>query len=153
MKRMSTRKLVIYIDGDERLCFEKKESNKPSSHLMVDIGLDELRSVGEDEAARRLGIAIIGVLRTWHKDSFAEWEEDNPLDIYGADGPDLGEVDDYDVALHLIEKSVAGKTSFYVAVIESLLATEAAKRNEVRQFFGESWPIIRERLNKLASED
>jgi hypothetical protein len=149
---MSAPKLSIYIDGGERLCFEKNEPNKSSSHLMVDIDLNELRLVGEKEAACRIGIAIIGVLRTWHKDSFIEWGEKDNFNAHEEDGLDSREIDDYDVALHLIEKSVAEKTSSFVIVIESLLANEAAKRSEVGQFLEESWPIIRKRLNNLAGE-
>lgn len=52
--------------------------------------------------------------------------------------------------MHLISKSVATKTKAHVQSIDALLHEQSLRTKAAHDFLKETWPAIRERLEKFA---
>lgn len=133
--------LALYV-RDHVLCFAKKLPRESSPREILEIGVKEVISDEFDEAARKLGSTVLGILSLWHKDSFPSWGEDLAQ-------IEEGEEDDLYVANRLISESVSKKTAAHVKSIDLLLRWASAKNEDAKKFLEEAWPLIRERLNSF----
>ena len=139
---MNIPRLEVYLNEDAKFCISKVERVGAASRLMIEIDLEELKSYGADGAAGRIGSALINILSLWHKKEFETW---NSPSAYH----EGSELDDFGIAHSLIEKSLSNKTSVHVHSIETLLTQAADAREDVKRFIEESWPIIRQRLERF----
>lgn len=71
---MATPRLEIYLDESDNLCIAKVEATGTASRLILDIDLDELKSLDPKDAAYRVGGTVLNILRIWYKEKFGEWE-------------------------------------------------------------------------------
>ena len=106
--------------------------------LDIPISLDELFSNGFDEGARNLGEKILRTLEIWHEDKFFKKE------ITRKTTPTPP--DTYDVAMMLLEISVACKTSKHVPSIDGLFLGYQNDDANRRSFVDDDWPVVRNRL-------
>jgi hypothetical protein len=135
--KMNEPYLIVYVK-DETMYFAKKIPTEAKSREIFEVGIDEVISDEFDEAAKKLGSTVLGILSLWHKDAFPGWGISS-----NAEKEQNG---DFDLAMELIGKSVAGKTKTHVQSIELLLRQAAIKTDSVQQFLDESWPSIRTNL-------
>lgn len=133
--------LALYL-RDDVLCFAKKLPKESSPREILEIGVREVTSDEFDEAARKLGGTVLGILSLWHKDAFPGWGE-------AFSQKEEGEEEDFYVANRLISESVSSKTAAHVKSIDLLLKWASGKNEDARKFLEEGWPLIRERLNSF----
>jgi len=69
---MKTPRLEIYLQ-DDRLCIAKVDDGNLGARLIVDIEMDELKSLNPTDATYRVGGTVLNVLRLWHEKEFGEW--------------------------------------------------------------------------------
>lgn len=130
--------LALYV-RDGVLFFTKKLPKESEPREILEIGVDEVISDEFDEAAKKLGTTVLGILSLWHKDAFHGWG------ISSQAGEDEAE-DNFYIANRLISESVSKKTAVHVQSIDLLLHQAASKNEDAKKFLEESWSIIRERL-------
>lgn len=133
--------LALYV-RDDALCVAKKLPTEGSPRDIFEIGVGEVTSTEFDEAARKLGSTVLGILSLWHKDSFPSWGE-------ALAQIEEGDEDDLYVANRLISESVSKKTAAHVKSIDLLLRWASEKNEDAKKFLEEAWPLIRERLNSF----
>lgn len=129
--------LIVHVK-DGTMYFAKKLPTETKSREIFEVEIDEVISDEFDEAAKKLGATVLGILSLWHKDAFPGWGI--PSDA------EKEENCDFALAMELIGRSVAGKTKTHVQSIELLLRQAAIKTDSVQQFLDESWPPIRANL-------
>lgn len=133
--------LALYVK-DGVLYFTKKIPKESDPRPILEIGVDEVISDDFDEAAKKLGTTVLGILSLWHKDAFPGWgissqtEEDEVAD-------------DFYLAQRLVSESVSKKTAVHVHSIDLLLDQAASKREDAKKFLDESWPVIRAQLARF----
>lgn len=119
--------LALYV-RDDALCVAKKLPTEGSPRDIFEIGVGEVTSTEFDEAARKLGSTVLGILSLWHKDSFPSWGE-------ALAQIEEGEEDDLYVANRLISESVSKKTAAHVKSIDLLLRWASEKTKMRRNFW------------------
>jgi hypothetical protein len=92
-------------------------------------------SHGEIDAAKRVGETVLRILKVWHKDIFANLQNQPALTPVGPN--------EFDVAMELIGLSVASKTNTYIQTIDKLLQVAAITNESARKFLDENWPSVR----------
>jgi hypothetical protein len=135
--------MTIYVNN-KTLFFVKKVPLEEKQREIFCVGTDEVISDDFEEASRKLGNTILGILRLWHPDVFCNWNND-PKD----GGAEMQILNDFDIAIHLIGKSVSDKTKSYVESIDALLREQSLRTKAGQSFFSESWPTIRAQLEKF----
>lgn len=136
-------RLEIYLDEQLKLCVAKVDNEDSNPRLIFDIGLDELKSFDLDVASSKFGGTIFSLLSLWYKQAFEGWGI--PL------AEENSQIDDYDIAQRLIGKSILSKTCMHIPSIELLLSQETNRSENVKQFYENVWPTIRERLESFGS--
>jgi hypothetical protein len=135
--------IAIYIDNFV-LHYARKWSTEDSLGTLLEFSVDEVMSDEFDEASRKLGSFVLGVLRLWHPDVLNNWGNESQSGNSEAHIPN-----DFDVAMHLISKSVTAQTKVYVQSIDALLREQSLRTKAGHEFFIGSWPTIRDRLEKF----
>lgn len=135
--------MSIYVKNDT-LFFSKKLPSEDRSREILELSIDEVTSYEFDEASKKLGNTVLGILRLWHKDVFHSWGKGS-----GADNCEEQVPNEFDIAMHLISKSVSIKTNTYVQSIEALLCEQSLRTKAAHEFYEKSWPDIRARLEKF----
>jgi hypothetical protein len=136
--KMNEPYLALYVNNGV-LRFTKKLPTESRPRDILEVGVSEITSDKFDEAAKKLGSTALGILSLWHRDAFQDW---------GIPSDEKKERNrDFDLAVELIGKSVAGKTKAHVLSIDFLLRQAAIKSDSAQSFLNESWPSIRARLD------
>jgi hypothetical protein len=130
--------IALYVQ-DGALHVEKKLPTELESREMFDVPIREVVADEFDEAARKLGSTVLG-----HLDVFNNWGS-RPE----GDEAETQVINDFDIATHLISKSVSDQTKVYVQSIDTLLREQSLRTKAGHEFFNESWPTIRTRLEKF----
>jgi hypothetical protein len=134
---------MIYVDN-LTLHYARKWSSEDSLGTILEFGTDEVMSDDFDEASRKLGGFVLGVLQSWHPNVFNNWgnrSEGNETETQT--------LNDFDIAMQLISKSVFDQTKVHVQSIETLLREQSLRTKAGHEFFKESWPTIRTQLEKF----
>lgn len=135
--------LALYVK-DNTLFFTKKLPTENLPREILEFSIDEITSDEFDDASRKLGTTVVGILSLWHKDAFQGW---------GAGSNSSGSEDqapnEFDIAVQLISKSVFTKTKVHVQSIDALLRDQAEKTRAAKEFLDDSWPTIRARLERF----
>jgi len=137
--KMTTPRLEIYLENGSTVCIAKVERPDAERRLIFDVDLEQIKSENPQDAAYRLGGAVLNILRVWHKREFGEWSVPVPEDT-------LDDHDDYYAALRLIEQSLSEKSSQHAESIERLLKNAAKTDDNARKYLEEAWPLLRNRL-------
>ena len=136
--------MAIYVK-DDTLFFAKKLPSEDKPREILELSIDEVTSYEFDEASKKLGNTVLGILRLWHQDVFRSWGKG-----LAADDCEEQASNEFDMAMHLISKSVSAKTGVHVQSIEALLSEQSLRTKAAHEFYNESWPDIRARLGKFA---
>jgi hypothetical protein len=126
------------------LSFTKKIPSEDKPREIFELNTDEVMSDEFDEACRKLGSTVFGILRLWHPEVLNSWGKTVEVDDAKSQV-----VNDFDIAMQLISKSVFEKTKIHVQSIDVLLREQAEKKKAAKEFLDDSWPTIRERLEKF----
>ncbi len=132
--------LALYVKNNT-LFFTKKLSTENVPREILEFDIAEITSDEFDDASRKLGTTVLGILALWHKESFQNWGT-------GVGGEDYAP-NEFDLAMQLISKSVFTKTKVHVQSIDVLLREQAEKTRAAKEFLNDSWPTIRDRLEKF----
>jgi hypothetical protein len=135
--------LAVYISNDT-LFFAKKIPSEHKPRDILELSIEEVISNEFDEASRKLGNTVLGILRLWHPDILNSWGTDSL-----GSGNESQITNDFDVAMHLISKSISDKTKAYVPAIDTLLREQSLRTKAGHDFFNDSWPTIQNRLKKF----
>ena len=130
--------IALYVH-DGALHFEKKLPTESTSREMFDVPIHQVVADEFDEAAKRLGGTLLGLLQLWHKDLFQKW------------GSSVGELkhsssDDFTVALCLIDRLSGGCSEDRLQLIDEILADAATSDVDASKYLCEDWPHLRVRL-------
>lgn len=136
---MKVPRLEIYLDQEASLCISKVEKQNAESRLIVDVPLDELKALGPEDAAHRIGGTVLNILGLWHKQAFGSWE-------VPAVGENHSDDDSYSSALRLIDRALSTKTTEHNASIEYLLQQAATESEDARKYLEDAWPLLRDQL-------
>lgn len=136
---MNVPRLEIYLNQETDLCIAKVERENAESRLIVDVPIDELKTLGPESAAHRIGGTVLNILGLWHKQVFGN------LEVPAASGNSQHD-DDYDFALRLINRALSAKTAGHNASIELLLQQAAIDSEDARKYLEDAWPLLRDRL-------
>lgn len=135
--------LAIYIQNGA-LFFSKKIPSEREPRDIFELDIEEVISDNFDEASKKLGNTVLGILRLWHPDALLSWGGSSDL------GEGVAQIqNDFDVAMYLISKSVSEKTKVHVNSINALLNESSQRFKAANDFLNESWPVIRARLEKF----
>lgn len=135
--------LAIYVQNDT-LFFSKKLPSESKPREILELGIDEVIADEFDDASKKIGNTVLGILRLWHPDVLHSWGKDT-----GASDDAVHSQNDFDIAMHLISKSVSTKTKAHVESIDVLLREQSLRTKAANEFLKESWPAIRARLEKF----
>jgi hypothetical protein len=136
--------LAIYVQND-KLSFSKKLPTEKESREIFWVDIEDVISIEAEEASKKVGGTVLGILRLWHPDIF---NDPNRQQI--KDDAETQVVSDFDIAMQLISKSVSDKTKVHVPSIDALLREQSQRTKAAHEFFNESWPAIRARLEKFS---
>ena len=134
---------MIYVENFT-LHYARKWSSEDSLGTILKFGTDEVMSDEFDKASGKLGGFVLGVLQSWHPDVFNNWGS-RPE----GDEAEAQIINDFDIAMHLISKSVSDKTRVHIHSIETLLREQSSRTRAGNEFYSESRPTIRTRLEKF----
>jgi hypothetical protein len=70
---MTTPRLEIFLENGA-LCIAKVDNENEGTRLIVDIEMDELKSLTPAEATHRVGGTVLNILRLWHGEAFGAWQ-------------------------------------------------------------------------------
>lgn len=129
--------LALYI-RDKALHFEKKLPTEKSPREIIEVPLQQVLSDSLDEAGRKLGTTVLGLFRLWHKQEFAGWGEPN------TSAPTA--VDDFAVALYLIDRLSQGASEDRLRLIDEILGEASAASEAANDYLQNDWPILKKRL-------
>lgn len=130
--------LALYVK-DGALHFEKKIPTESKSREIFDVALSQIVADDFDEASKRLGSTILGILKIWHKDSFEDWGNGGALSSKSSS-------EDFMVALGLINRLSAGCSEDRLKLIDEILADAASSDLDAKKYLDEDWPSLRRRL-------
>lgn len=136
---MRVPRLEIYLSQETDLCIAKVEHENAESRLIVDVAVNELKALGPENAAHRIGGTVLNILGLWHKNVFENWEVPAAIETKQGD-------DEYTVALRLIDHALSTKSAAHNASIELLLQQAAISSEDAREYLEDAWPILRSRL-------
>ena len=137
--RMKVPRLEIYLNQETDLCIAKVEHENAESRVIVDVAVDELKALGSENAAHRIGGTVLNILGLWHKQVFENLEVPPVIETKQCD-------DDYSVALRLIDHALSTKSVAHNASIELLLQQAAIGSEDARTYLEDAWPLLRSRL-------
>jgi hypothetical protein len=126
--------VALYIE-DETLHFEKKLPAEETSRSLLEVPLDQVVADSFDEAGRKLGTTLLGVLKLWHKKEFAGWDD--------TEGPAVA---DFTVALYLIDLLSKGASEDRLSLIDEILNEAAKSDTQAKYYLQDDWPALRKRL-------
>ena len=130
--------LALYVK-DGTLHFEKKLPTETEPRGIIEVEIEQVTSDEFDEAAKKLGGTILGIFRLWHKSLFDTWGT-------SAVAVENDSVDDYSVALYLIDRLSQGCSEDRLQLIDELLNEASISNVAAREYLGEGWPSLRKRL-------
>lgn len=128
--------LALYIEN-KTLHFEKKLPTEETSRGIIEVPLEQVVSDSLDEAGRKLGITVLGIFKLWHKNEFEGW---------GESSTSAPVVDDFVVALYLIDLLSHGASDDRLCLIDDILDRAAKSNIEASDYLKEGWPALRKRL-------
>ena len=70
---MMTPRLEIFLK-DGALCIAKVDDDQVGTRLIMDIEMDDLKSLTANDATYRVGGTVLNLLRLWHPKEFGEWQ-------------------------------------------------------------------------------
>lgn len=70
---MKTPRLEIFLENDA-LCIAKVDDEKAGTRLIVDIEMEELKSLSPTDVTYRVGGTVLNILRLWHPQEFGDWQ-------------------------------------------------------------------------------
>lgn len=129
--------LALYVK-DGVLYFAKKLPTESKPREILEIDVAEVISNELDEAGRKIGITVLGILSLWHQDAFHGWGIPSQTDEEAED--------EFDLALRLIHCALEGKTAMHNTSIEILLTQAATENDDARNYLKDAWPLLRDRL-------
>ncbi|MDR1423457.1 MAG: hypothetical protein LBI92_02455 [Azoarcus sp.] len=135
--------LALYVQNNA-LRFEKKLPTEEVSREIFEVPLSQVISEPLDEAGRRLGTTVLGLLRLWHKQEFAEWDK-----LHNS-GP--AAVDDFVVALYLIDRLSQGASEDRLRLIDEILGQASTSCEAASNYLQKDWPTLRKRLLRETSK-
>lgn len=135
--------LALYVK-DDTLFFTKKLPTENVPREILEFSIDEITSDEFDDASRKLGTTVLGILSLWHKDAFQGWGTGS-----NSNGNEHQAPNEFDIAMQLVSKSVFTKTKVHVQSIDALLREQAEKTRAAKEFLDDSWPTIRARLENF----
>lgn len=130
--------IFIYVANRE-LHVGKKLPTEAEPRELFDVSVDQVVASEFDEAARKLGATVLGVLKLWHKDSFQNWEQT-------ADALSSPSSDDFEVALSLIDRLSGGGSEDRLKLIDEILTDAATVDAAAGSYLRDDWPPLRKRL-------
>ena len=128
--------LALYIEN-KTIYFEKKIPTEDTSRVIIEVPLEQVVSDPLDEAGRKLGITVLGLFKLWHKNEFEGWDELNTSSHV---------VDDFAVALYLIDWLSHGASNDRLCLIDEILGEAAKSSIEANSYLKEGWPALRKRM-------
>jgi hypothetical protein len=135
--------LALYV-RDNALHFEKKLPTENASREIFNVPLEQVVSESPDEAGRRLGTTVLGLLRLWHKQEFAGWGD--------PDNSEPAAVDDFVVALYLIDRLSQGASEDRLRLIDEILSRASTSNQAAGDYLQEDWPTLRKRLLRESND-
>jgi hypothetical protein len=130
--------IFLYV-ADGALHVGKKLPTESEPRELFDVSVDQVVASEFDEAARKLGATVLGVLKLWHKDSFQSWGQT-------ADALSSPSSDDFEVALSLIDRLAGGGSEDRLKLIDEILSDAATVDAAARSYLHDDWPPLRKRL-------
>lgn len=129
--------LALYV-SDGALHFEKKLPTEETSRGITEVPIVDVVSDSFDDAGRKLGTTVLGLLKLWHKKEFEGWGDSNASGSLAAS--------DFSVALYLIDRLSQGASEDRLGLIDEILSEAAASNHEAVDYLREDWPALRKRL-------
>lgn len=129
--------LAIYVK-DETLFFEKKLPSEESPREIFEVPVKQITSDTFDEASKKLGGTVLGLFKLWHKRDFESWDDANT--------PDGGYIEDFSVALYLIDRLSQGCSEDRLILIDEILGDAATSNVAASDYLQHDWPSLRKRL-------
>lgn len=132
--------LALYVK-DGTLYFEKKLPTEDEPRGIIEVEIAQVTSDEFDEASKKLGGTILGIFRLWHKNLFETW---------GTSAVKLEDdsVDDYSVALYLIDRLPQGCAEDRLQLIDEILNEASISNAAAHKYLVEDWPYLRKRLQR-----
>jgi hypothetical protein len=130
--------LALYIK-DGVLYFDKKLPTEDEPRGIIEVGIDEVKSVEFDEAAKKLGGTVLGIFRLWHKNLFQTWDTSNA-------SVNKDSIETFSVALYLIDKLSQGCSEDRLVLIDEILSEASISSAAANKYLIEDWPFLRKRL-------
>lgn len=130
--------LALYVK-DGTLHFEKKLPTEDEPREIIEVEIKQITSDEFDEASKKLGGTILGIFKLWHKNIFQTW---------GSSAVAVEEdfIDDFSVALYLIDKLSQGCSEDRLQLIDEILNEASLSSVAAHKYLGEDWPLLRKRL-------
>lgn len=129
--------LTLYIE-DETLHFAKKLPTEEASRGIIEVPVKQITSDTFDEAAKKLGRTVLGLFKLWHKKNFESWDDTSAL---GG-----GSIEDFSVALYLIDRLSQGCFEDRLRLIDEILNEAALSHVVASDYLRDDWPLLRKRL-------
>jgi hypothetical protein len=131
--------LSVYV-RDDTLHFSKKIPTENSPRVILTISVSDVVSNDYEEATKKVGSTILGILSLWHKNEFKSWG--NILIQRSSDTDDA-----FQTAMYLIGKLTNGCSEDRLSLIDDLLHEAAQKDSNAKKFLEESWDLLRTRMS------
>lgn len=137
---MNKPRLEIYLNQGQNFCISKV-SQQGNQLPVVDIPLDELKALGPENAAYRIGATVLDILDILHPQAFESFKAPDTKTLCDDENNS-----DYVCALKLISFALSSKTSIHNKSIEYFLQQAAKDSEAARIYLNEAWPLLRDRL-------
>ena len=129
--------LVLYVDGDT-LHFAKKLPSESEPRGIIEVPVEQVVADEFDEASKKLGNTVLGILKLWHNRTFQNWGKGSQ----SGDGP----INDFAVAMSLIDRFSDGTTKNRLELVDEILKDASVMNVDAENFLNNDWPALRKRL-------
>lgn len=131
----------IYVSVfDDALHIGKKLPKEAAPRELFDVHVSDICSDGLDEASKKLGATILGILKLWHPESLAGLA--GPIEPSGARSSGAA----FETALFLIDRFSAGAPESRLKLVDEILAEAASDDTFAKEYWLNDWPPLRRRL-------
>lgn len=130
--------LALYVK-DGTLYIDKKLPTEVKPRGIIEVEVEQVTSDEFDEAAKKLGATVLNIFRLWHKSLFRNWGTSKVI-------TETDSVDDFSVALYLINRLSNGCSEDRLLLIDEVLKDASITDVAADKYLRESWPFLRKRL-------
>jgi hypothetical protein len=71
---MSFPRIIVAVDSDDNVCISRQLRSDDEPLTLLSLSVEGIKEMPPEEAVKRMGITVLGMLQVLDKDSFGNWK-------------------------------------------------------------------------------